>query len=80
MLAFAGLLQRVLVFWAIQTIKHILIRQRHKFKSWSSICYKTGILRIFKCMGFVPSHYVSAINLDAAPSFSVFSEFNYVSQ
>ena len=36
--------------------------------------------RIFKYIGFVLSHYVSAINLDVVPSFSVFSEFDYVSQ
>ena len=36
--------------------------------------------RIFKCIGFVPSHYVSTINLDVMSSFSIFSEFDYVSQ
>ena len=35
---------------------------------------------IFKCKSFVPSHYVSDINLDVAPSFNVFSEFDFVSQ
>ena len=35
---------------------------------------------IFKCKSFVPSHYVSDINLDVVPSFSVFSEFDFVSQ
>ena len=36
--------------------------------------------RIFTYIGFVPSNYVSAINSDVVPSFSVFSEFDYVSQ
>ena len=36
--------------------------------------------RIFKCIGFVPSHYVGVINLDVAPFFSVFSKFDFVSQ
>ena len=36
--------------------------------------------RIFKCIAFVSSQYVSAINLDTIPSFSVFNEFDYVSQ
>ena len=36
--------------------------------------------RIFKCMGFVLSHYVSVISLDAATSFNVFNKFNYVFQ
>ena len=35
---------------------------------------------IFKCIGFMPSHYVSVINLDVASSFSIFSEFDFVSQ
>ena len=35
--------------------------------------------RIFKCIEFVPSHYVSIINLDAAPSFNVFSKIDFVS-
>ena len=34
--------------------------------------------RIFKCIGFGLSHYVSVINLDVTPSSSVFSEFDYV--
>ena len=36
--------------------------------------------RFFKCIGFVSSHYVSVINLDTTTSFSVFSEFDYMSQ
>ena len=36
--------------------------------------------RIFKCIGFVSSHFVGATNLDVAPFSSVFSEFDYVSQ
>ena len=36
--------------------------------------------RIFKCIGFLPSHYISAINLDVVSSFSIVSEFDYVSQ
>ena len=36
--------------------------------------------RSFKCIGFVPSPYISAINLDTTPSFSVFSKFDYMSQ
>ena len=32
--------------------------------------------RIFKCTCFMPSHYISAINLDVELSFSVFSEFD----
>ena len=36
--------------------------------------------RILKCIGCMPSHYISAINLDTASFFSVFSEFNFVSQ
>ena len=39
-----------------------------------------GYLRILKCIGFVPNHYVSVINLDVAPSFDVFSEFDFISQ
>ena len=35
--------------------------------------------RNFKYIGFVLSHYASVINRDAAPSFSVFSEFDSVS-
>ena len=30
--------------------------------------------RIFKCMGFMPSHYVSAINLDLAVRFSILAQ------
>ena len=36
--------------------------------------------RIFKCIGLVLNNCVSAINLDVASSFNVFSEFDYVSQ
>ena len=36
--------------------------------------------RIFKYIGFVPNHYVIVINLYVASSFSVFSEFCFVSQ
>ena len=36
--------------------------------------------RIFKCIGFVSNHYFSVINLDVVPSFSVFREFDSVSQ
>ena len=35
---------------------------------------------IFTCIGFVPSHYVSAINSDVVSSFNVFNEFDFVSQ
>ena len=28
---------------------------------------------IFKCIGFVSSHYVNAINLDVVSSFNIFS-------
>ena len=35
---------------------------------------------IFKCPGFMPSHYISVINLNVVLSFKVFSEFDYVSQ
>ena len=36
---------------------------------------------IFKCINFnYVSPCISDINLDAVPSFSVFSEFDYVSQ
>ena len=31
---------------------------------------------ILKYIGFVPSHYVSVINLDVMPSFSAFNEFD----
>ena len=41
---------------------------------------KSSHHRIFKCTGFMLSHYVGAINLDIVLSFSVFSEFDYVSQ
>ena len=34
---------------------------------------------IFTCIGFVMNYYVSVINLEIAPSFIVFNEFNYVS-
>ena len=34
--------------------------------------------KIFKYIGFMPSHYVSVINLDHVSSFSVFNEFDYV--
>ena len=34
--------------------------------------------RIFKSIGFVPSHCVSVINLDIASSFSIFSKFDYM--
>ena len=34
--------------------------------------------KIFKYIGFIPSHYVSAINLDVELFFSVFGEFDYV--
>ena len=36
--------------------------------------------RNFKYIGFVPNHYVSAINLNVTLSFSVFSEFDFVPQ
>ena len=36
--------------------------------------------KIFKYISFIPSHYVSVINLDVVLSFIVFSEFDYVSQ
>ena len=36
--------------------------------------------RIFKCIGFMLSYYINAINLDVTSSFSVFSEFDYVFQ
>ena len=36
--------------------------------------------RTFKYIGFVSSHYFSAINMDDAPSFNVFSKFGYMSQ
>ena len=36
--------------------------------------------RIFNCMGFMPSHYFSAINLDLASSFNVFNEFDSMFQ
>ena len=32
---------------------------------------KSSHNRIFKCIGFMSSHYVRAINLDVASSFSV---------
>ena len=35
--------------------------------------------RIFKCIGFVPSQYIGAINLDVSSSFNVFSEVDFVS-
>ena len=35
--------------------------------------------RIFKCTGFILSHYVSAINLEDVSSYSVFSEFDFMS-
>ena len=41
---------------------------------------KSSHHRIFKCTGFMSSHYGSAINLDVASSFNVFSEFDYVPQ
>ena len=41
---------------------------------------KSSHHRIFKYIGFMPSHYVSAINLDVTSSYSVFSEFDFVSQ
>ena len=42
--------------------------------------YNSSYHRIFKYIGFVPSHYVSVINLNTIPSFNVFSESDYVSQ
>ena len=45
--------------------KTYLIRQRHQFKPWLSVCYMNLLnyshYRIFKCTGFVSSHYVSAL-------------------
>ena len=34
--------------------------------------------RIFKSIGFVSSHCVSVINLNATSSFNIFSKFDYV--
>ena len=39
-----------------------------------------GYLRIVKYISFVPSDYVSVINLDVASSFSVFIEFDFICQ
>ena len=36
--------------------------------------------RIFKCLGFVTNHYVSAISLDVMSFFTIFSKFVYISQ
>ena len=41
---------------------------------------KSSHYRIFKCISFMLSHYVSAINLDVASSFNAFSEFNFIPQ
>ena len=35
---------------------------------------------IFKCIGFMSSRCVGAINLDIAPSFNVFNKFYFMSQ
>ena len=43
-------------------------------QNWSLI--NSSQYKIFKCIGFVSRHYVSAINLDVVPSFNVFSEFD----
>ena len=64
--------------------KTYLIGLRHQFKvvsmlhNWNLI--NSSHYRIFKCIGFVPSHYVNTINLVTTTSFSVFSEFNFASQ
>ena len=47
-------------------------------QNWSLMNYSHR--RIFKCIGLVSSHYVSTINLDTVSSFSIFNEFDYVSQ
>ena len=39
-----------------------------------------GYLRIFIYIGFVSSYLVTANNMDVAPSFSVFSEFDHMCQ
>ena len=35
-------------------------------------------LIIFKCIGFVPSHYINTINLNAMSSFNIFSKFDFM--
>ena len=47
-------------------------------QNWNLMKYSHHI--IFKCTDFMPSYYGNTINLNVASSFSVFSEFNYVSQ
>ena len=47
-------------------------------QNWNLMNYSHH--KIFKCIGFVPSHYVNAINLNVASSFNVFSEFDYMFQ
>ena len=41
---------------------------------------KSSHYRIFKCISFMLSHYISAIDLDVASSFNVFSEFDFIPQ
>ena len=41
---------------------------------------KSSHYRIFKCISFMLSHYVSAINLDVVSSFNVFSELDSIPQ
>ena len=41
---------------------------------------KSSHYRIFKCISFMLSHYVSAINLDVVSSFNAFSEFDSIPQ
>ena len=36
--------------------------------------------RILKYIGFMSSHYISAINLNAMLLFSIFNEFDFVSR
>ena len=35
---------------------------------------------IFKYIGFVPNHYVSVINLNIVPFFSIFNKFDCISK
>ena len=59
--------------------KAYLIRVDNLLQNWNLI--NSSNHRIFKCVNFMStSHYVSAINLDVAPSFNVFNEFDYVFQ
>ena len=47
-------------------------------QNWNLINY--SYQRIFKCTVFIQSHYVSVINWDVVSSFSVFSQFDSISQ